>query len=62
MFWKKDNHAVLLDTNTMMQQRLDYIHNNPVGAGIVNEREHYLFSFARDYTGQKGLLKVELIE
>ena len=61
MFWKKDNHAVLLDTNTMMQQRLDYLHNKPVAAGIVDDPVHYIFSSARDYVGQKGLLDVEFI-
>ena len=60
--WQDGNHPVLLDTNTMMQQRLDYIHNNPVEAGIVNEPEQYVFSSARDYAGQKGLMDVEFIE
>jgi len=27
---------------------------------IVDEPEHYLFSSARDYAGQKGLVKVKL--
>jgi putative transposase len=62
MFWKKDNHAILLDNNKMMQQRLDYLHYNPVEAGIVDEPEQYVFSSARDYAGQKGLLDVEFIE
>ena len=62
MFWKKDNHTILLDTNKMMQQRLNYIHNNPVEAGIVDEPEHYVFSSARDYAGIKGLLKLKMIE
>ena len=29
-FWRQDNHPVLLDTNQMMDERLDYLHNNPV--------------------------------
>jgi putative transposase len=62
MFWKKDNHAILLDNSKMMEQRLNYVHNNPVEAGIVDEPEHYVFSSARDYPGQKGLLDVEFIE
>lgn len=62
MFWEKDNHAVLLDTNEMMDQRLNYIHQNPVGAGIVDDPHHYLFSSARDYAGKKGLLNIEFIQ
>ena len=62
MFWKKDNHALHLDTNKMIDQRINYIHQNPVEAGIVDEPEHYMFSSARDYTGKKGLLEVEILE
>ena len=60
--WQDGNHPVLLDTGKKIDQRLDYIHQNPVEAGIVEEPEHYLFSSARDYAGRKGLLSVELIE
>ena len=59
--WQDGNHPVLLDTNKMMEQRLNYIHQNPVEAGIVEEEEHYLYSSARDYSGKKGLLEVELM-
>ncbi len=62
MFWQKGNHAVYLETNEMMDQRLDYIHNNPVESGIVEEAEHYVFSSARDYAGDQGLLKIDFIE
>jgi putative transposase len=57
-FWKDDNHAIELDTNSMFDSRLDYVHHNPVEAMIVEEPEHYLFSSARDHGGIKGLVKV----
>jgi putative transposase len=60
--WQDGNHPILLDNNNMMQQRLDYVHNNPVEASIVDEPEHYIFSSARDYAGEKGMLDVEFIE
>ncbi|MTI39268.1 transposase [Fulvivirga lutimaris] len=60
-FWKQDNHAELLMTNKFMQQKLDYIHNNPVVAGLVDEPEYYKYSSASDYAGQKGLLKIKLL-
>lgn len=60
-FWKDDNHAILLDNNEMIDQKLEYIHNNPVAAMIVNSPEQYVFSSARDYYGEKGLIKVELL-
>lgn len=46
----------------MMEQKLDYIHNNPVKAGFVENPEDYLYSSARDYSGRQGLIKVILIE
>ncbi|WP_174270025.1 hypothetical protein [Solitalea canadensis] len=45
-----------------MQQKLDYLHNNPVTAGIVDEPEHYRYSSARNYAGQPGLIEVEFLE
>lgn len=59
--WKDDNHPVLLDTNKMFEERLQYIHDNPVEAEVVDEPEYYWYSSARDYTGQKGLLDVNLL-
>lgn len=59
-FWKDDNHAIELDSH-MIEKRLNYIHQNPVNAMIVEDPEHYLFSSARDYSGLKGMVEVELI-
>ena len=61
-FWQQHNHPILLDTNYMLDQKLDYIHNNPVKKGFVDEPENYLYSSARDYAGIKGLIEIELIE
>lgn len=59
--WQDGFHPVELSSNEMMEQRLDYIHLNPVQEGVVEEAEHYLYSSARDYAGIAGLLKVERI-
>jgi hypothetical protein len=45
----------------MMQQKLNYIHQNPVAEGVVENAEEYLFSSAKDYAGKKGLVKIVLI-
>ena len=60
-FWQQDNHPVCLDNNAMIDQRLNYLHNNPVAEGIVEEPEHYIYSSARDYAGIKGLLDIVLL-
>ena len=45
-----------------MDQKLEYIHNNPVVTGEVMEPWEYLYSSARDYSGGKGLIDVLFIE
>jgi len=59
--WQDGNHPEQLMSNKFIDQKLDYVHNNPVEAEIVDEPEYYWHSSARDYTGKKGLLEVELI-
>jgi len=45
-----------------MQQKLEYLHNNPVKAGFVWRAEDYVYSSAIDYSGGKGLIEVIIIE
>ena len=59
-FWRQDNHAIQLDTVLFTLDKLNYLHSNPVKAGIVDKPEEYLLSSARDYHfGEGGLLPVE---
>lgn len=59
--WQDGNKPKQLVTTKFMKEKLDYLHNNPVEAEIVDEPEHYFFSSARDYAGINGLLDVECI-
>ena len=59
-FWTHENHAEYIYSNKFIEQKIEYIHNNPVRAGIVQKPEEYRYSSAIDYAGEKGLLKVEL--
>ena len=58
--WKDSNHAVNLDDIDIME-KIDYIHNNPVRAGLVEYPDHYIYSSAKDYAGGKGLIKVTVV-
>jgi REP element-mobilizing transposase RayT len=60
-FWQDGNEAKEIHTNSFFDQKLDYIHNNPVKAEIVARPEDYLYSSAGDYSDEKGLLEVEII-
>lgn len=61
-FWQQDNHPIELSSNKIMQQKLDYIHQNPVEAGFVSEPHYYFYSSALDYSGGSGLLDINYIE
>ncbi|MDZ7718459.1 MAG: transposase [Balneolaceae bacterium] len=60
--WQQHSQPVELSSNEMLDQRLNYLHNNPVEAGFVDHAECWKYSSATDYTGQKGLLQVSFIE
>jgi putative transposase len=50
-FCQQHSHPVELVTDEMLEQRLEYIHRNPVLAGLVLSPEHYLYSSAINYAG-----------
>ncbi len=59
-FWRQDNHPLQLETATFTLDKLNYLHNNPVKAGLVEKAEDYLLSSAKDYHfGVTGILPVE---
>ena len=56
------NHPEILFSAKFIEQKLEYLHNNPVADEIVDEPEEYKYSSARDYySKKKGYLQVELI-
>jgi hypothetical protein len=44
-----------------MDSKINYIHENPVRAGIVDRVEDYLYSSAKSYAGLQGVLDVILV-
>jgi putative transposase len=60
--WQQDNHPIELFDLKILHQKFDYIHNNPVAAGIVEKPEEYLYSSARDYCGLPGMIDIILVD
>lgn len=60
--WQQHNQPIELNTNKMLDQRLDYLHLNPVISGFVYKPEHWKYNRAIDYSGRKRLLDVCVIE
>lgn len=47
--WKQRFHDSVIRSNNMFWDKVIYIHNNPVEAGLVERPEHYKYSSARNY-------------
>ncbi|MCW3808111.1 transposase, partial [Marinilabiliaceae bacterium D04] len=56
-FWRHDNKPIELWSNKVIDEKINYIHNNPVEEGIVYKPEEYIYSSARDYAGEIGLIE-----
>ena len=62
-FWKTENQSVLLDSELLFNQKLNYLHWNPVTAGFVNEPSYWKYISVIDYmTKDKGLLDLVFLE
>lgn len=54
-FWEAGYHGEEILTPSFCQSKVDYIHMNPVKAGIVEKEEEYLLSSCGDFYGiRKG--------
>ncbi|HRT90095.1 MAG TPA: transposase [Bacteroidales bacterium] len=59
--WAHNNHAEIIDSDKFIEQKLEYIHMNPVRNGLVVRPEDYRYSSAVDYSGDKGMLTINRI-
>ena len=46
--WQETNYPEIIESDRFLQQKIDYIYNNPVVKGSVDEPQHYLYSSARN--------------
>jgi putative transposase len=56
--WTNDNHAELIYSQKFIEQKVNYIHLNPVRAGIVLRPEDYIYSSASNYAELDSVMEV----
>jgi REP element-mobilizing transposase RayT len=56
--WLDGYHPEIIYSNKFFFQKLNYIHNNPVVAGLVSVPEDYYYSSARNYAGLDASLDI----
>jgi len=61
-FWRADNKPIELWSNAVIDQKINYLHQNPVEEGLVFKAEDYVYSSAVDYAGEQGLLEVIVVK
>ena len=59
--WQQHNHSIEISSNDILDSRLNYIHQNPVESGLVENARDWVCSSAKDYEGEKGLLDLYLL-
>jgi putative transposase len=59
--WQHHNKPIELWSSHIIDQKVDYIHNNPVTAGFVTEAWHWKYSSAMDYNGGTGILEIDFV-
>ncbi|MDX9769985.1 MAG: transposase [Bacteroidales bacterium] len=55
--WQHNNKPIEIWSNKVIFEKISYVHNNPVEEGLVYYPQDYVYSSARDYAGEQGLLK-----
>jgi len=60
--WQEGSHPQAIVSEAMLVQKLEYIHNNPVRRGYVDDPAHWRYSSYRNYMGQAGLLPVQILD
>ena len=59
-FWKRRFDDIVIYSEQQFKIKLEYIHNNPVKSGLVDESIKWKYSSAIDWlTDKKGLIKID---
>lgn len=56
--WTHENHAMVIYSPQLAQEKLEYLHNNPVKTGIVRRPEDYIYSSASNYAEMESILEI----
>ena len=60
-FWQQNNHPMELWSTPIIRQKFNYIHKNPVKAGLVTEPWEWQYSSARNYAELDAEIEIDNI-
>ncbi len=61
-FWQEGSHPQRIESESVLHQKIEYIHHNPVKRGYVDLPEQWRYSSARNYAGLEGVLPVDWLD
>jgi REP element-mobilizing transposase RayT len=61
-FWQDGFQPKAMFGNSVVKQKLDYIHQNPVVGGVVSKPVDYMYSSARNYADLDGILEITVVD
>jgi len=60
-FWQQHNMPIEIWSYPVFQQKLEYVHNNPIEAGFVTDATEWKYSSARNYgNNDHTILEIDL--
>jgi REP element-mobilizing transposase RayT len=58
--WQEGFHPQQITSDEMLNQKIEYIHHNPVRRGLVSEPEHWVYSSVGDFIlNRKGFIELQ---
>ena len=57
--WQEGAHPQLITTVDMAEQKINYIHNNPVNKGFVRNPQDWKYSSAGNYYYNEGVIEID---
>lgn len=59
--WQQNNQPIEVYSAWVVNQKVNYIHNNPVEEGLVTNPVDWKYSSARNYSGDQTILEIDLM-
>ena len=56
-FWSHNNRSIELWGNSVIREKMNYIHQNPVVERLVYNTEDYVYGSVKDDAGEEGILE-----
>ncbi len=61
--WQEGFHPIAIETADFLEEKLNYLHDNPVRKGFVEQPEHWKYSSARNYLlDDHMIIEIECLE